>query len=52
MLRWAAPSMFGWGDLETVRVNYSSLLEMQTTAEAREPLRYVGHFLSRTAMVL
>ena len=25
---------------------------MQTTAEAREPPRYVGHFLSRTAAVL
>lgn len=42
--------MGGFGS--RVCVNYSSPLEMQTTAEAREPPRYVGHFLSRTAAVL
>lgn len=52
MLRWDVRSMFGWGGLGIARVcvhvcvNYSSPLEMQTTAEAREPPRYVGHFLS------
>lgn len=35
-----------------VRVNYSSPLEMQMTAKAREPPRYVGHFLSRKAAAL
>lgn len=58
MLRWDVRSMFGWGGLGIasvcvhVCVNYSSPLEMQTTAEAREPPRYVGHFLSCAASVL
>lgn len=47
MLRWAVRSMLGWGRFGSrVCLNYSSALEMQTTAEAREPPRYVGHFLS------